>query len=146
MGLFSQIREDLIKALKQKDALVLETLRMVSASFNNEKIAQKKEAIDDKACLKILNQEAKKRKDSIQAFKKGGRQDLADKEKKEIEIIQQYLPQQLSEEAATDKIKKIIAGNSKLEFGPLMGKVMAELKGQADGNLVQKIVKQEISS
>lgn len=151
MGLFLQVNQDLKTALKQKEP-TLETLRMISAAFNYEKIALKKDELTDEECLKILNSEAKKRKDAMAAFKKGGRDELAVKEEQELAMIEKYLPQQLSEQDLTKIIKKIIKenpvnpDNPGQDFGPLMGKVMSEVKGQADGNLVQKILKAKISS
>ncbi|MFH0818870.1 MAG: GatB/YqeY domain-containing protein [Patescibacteria group bacterium] len=146
MSLFSQIKQDMIKAMKEKDALVLDTLRMVYSALKNEAIDQKKADISDQDCHKILAKEVKKRKDSITAYTAGGRKELAEKEQREIDIIQKYLPAQMSEQEIEIKIREIIKQNQGLAFGPLMGKVMGVLKGKADGQLVQKILKNQISS
>lgn len=142
MGLYQQINEDLKKAMKAQDAFLLGTLRMVSSSLKYKAI-DKKGDLTDEECLKVLASEAKKRKDAIAAFFKGGRAELADKEKKELALIQKYLPKPLSEEELRAIIKKVAKENAGLGFGPLMGKVMAQVKGKAEGNAVQKILKEE---
>jgi len=147
MSLFLQINEDIKAAQKSKDALVLSTLRMVSAAFKNEIIALKKRdenTLNDQECIGLLAKEAKKRKDSIKAYTQGNRPELAEKETQELAIIEKYLPKQLNEQEIADIIKKIIADNPDIDFGPLMGKIMGQLKGKADGQLVQKILKENI--
>jgi uncharacterized protein YqeY len=145
MGLFLKIQEDVKNALKEKKELELGVLRMVFAAFKNETINLKKAELAEDECLAVLKHEAKKRKDSIEAYTKGNRQELAEKEKQELAIIQKYLPQQLSEEEIKKKVQEIVAQNPGLAFGPLMGKVMAAMKNQADGKIVQQILKNEIS-
>ncbi|MFA6028100.1 MAG: GatB/YqeY domain-containing protein [Patescibacteria group bacterium] len=142
MSLYNQINDDLKKAMKAQDAFLLGTLRMVYSSMKYKAIDKKADLTDDD-CQKILASEAKKRKDSIAAFEKGNRPELAEKEKKELEIIKKYLPKQLSEEELRAIIVKVVAANAGLGFGPMMGKVMAQAKGKADGALVQKILKEE---
>lgn len=143
--IFSQIKEDSIKALKEKKELELSVLRMVFASFKNEAINLRKTELTDEECLALLKREAKKRRDSIVAYKKGNRPELAAKEEQELIIIQKYLPEQLSEDEIRKKIIEIIAQNPGLALGPLMGKAMASMKNSADGKSVQQILKNEIS-
>jgi len=94
--------------------------------------------------IEILVKEAKKRKEAAEIYNKGGRNDLAEKEKKELEIVQKYLPEQLSE-IEVEKIVKTVVEKSGVknikEFGRLMGEVMKELKGKADAKLVGEIIK-----
>lgn len=142
MALWQKLNDDVKNALKQKNELLLSTLRMIISALKYEKIKLQKEELTDEDCLKILMSEAKKRRDSISAYEKGNRQDLADKEKAELILIEQYLPKQLSEAELRIKIEEIINNNPDLAFGPLMGKVMAGVKGQADGKIVQQILKQ----
>lgn len=144
MPLAESLNQDLTQALKAKEALKIEVLRMLMASLKNEQINNKKEKLSDEEVLKILKREAKKREESIKAYTQGGRDELADKEKQELEILQKYLPEQLSEEDILKKIKTIKEKTGLDQFGPLMGKVMSELGAQADGSLVQKLLKQEL--
>jgi len=143
--IFAQIKADLTKALKEKKELELSVLRMAFASFKNETINLHKAELTDEECLTLLKREAKKRQDSIEAYKKGNRPELAQKEEQELVIIQKYLPKQLGEEEIRKKIQEIMAQNPGLAFGPLMGEVMASMKNLADGKLVQQILKNEIS-
>ncbi|MDD4606973.1 MAG: GatB/YqeY domain-containing protein [Patescibacteria group bacterium] len=147
MTLKDNIEQNIKNAMKSGDKFLVSTLRMVKSAIANYEIelrSSKKELTEDDV-LGVIIKEAKKRQDSIQAYEQGGRQDLADQEKKELEIIQQYLPAQLSE----DEVRKIIQntieslGNVSLQdFGKIMGAIMPKLKGQADGNLVNQIVKE----
>jgi len=144
MSLYTKINDQLKQAQKAKDSLVLNTLRMLVSAIKYQMIATKQD-LTDAEITKIVMQEAKKRKDAVAAFVKGGRPELAAKENEELSIIQQYLPQQLSEEELTKIIQKVIAANPGLNFGPLMGKVMAQASARAEGNTVQKILKIELS-
>jgi len=104
--------------------------------------------LTDDEIITVINKEVKQRKDSIAEYEKGGRADLADKEKQELEILQKYLPEQLSEDQAREIVKKVIA-DAKAgpeDFGKIMSQVMAQVKGRADGNLVSKILKEELAS
>jgi len=126
-------------------------LRMVLSSLHNKEIEKKGKGqepkLTEEETIEVLMSEAKKRKESIEAYLKGNRSDLADKEKKELEIITIYLPKQLSEE----EIKKIvqetiqkIGAQSEKDFGKVMGLLMKELKGKADTKLVSQIVKKSL--
>ena len=98
--------------------------------------------------IKLLNQQAKMRKDSIEMYENGGRQELADKEKAELEVIISFLPKQLTEEEVKDiamKIKNEIGASSPADMGKLIGAVMKQVTGKADGKLVQGIVKEILS-
>ena len=146
-----RIKEDLKEALKAGDGFRVGTLRMVLSSLHNKEIEKKGKGqepkLTEEETIEVLMSEAKKRKESIEAYLKGNRSDLADKEKKELEIITIYLPKQLSEE----EIKKIvqetiqkIGAQSEKDFGKAMGEVMKELKGKADASLVSQIVKENL--
>ncbi len=149
MSLLSQLEADLKQALLSKDKATVDLLRLMKAALKNEMIALKKTALTDDEVVKVLKREAKKRQDSIQQFTNGGRQDLADQEKKELALLEKYLPQQLPAE----EIKKIIqqvAGEmgeiAPSQFGMLMGAVMKKIGNQADGNLVSQLVKEFINA
>jgi hypothetical protein len=145
--LTQKISDDLKQAMRDKNAEKLSTLRMLQAALKNEAINLKKAELEDAEVNKIIKSEIKKRKDSIEAYQQGGREDLAASEMKEKELLESYLPAQLSVEEVTSKVQAVIAGLSedeKKNFGALMGRVMKELGDQADGNVVRQIV-QKIS-
>lgn len=137
-----KIEGDFKKALKQRDELRLSVLRMVLAAIKNMEIEEKGELKEDQI-TDVLSKEAKKRKDSIVAFRDAGREDLQKKEEEELVILEEYLPEALGE----DEIKKVISekisqldAKGPADMGKVMGAVMGELKGQADGEVVKKIV------
>lgn len=141
-NLEEKINEDFKNSLKEKDEQKLTLLRMVKSALKNEEI-QKKEKLSDEEIETVIKREIKKRKEAIELYQKGQREDLIQKEKAEIEILTNYLPEQMSEEEIKDKVEKIIqemGAEGKEDFGKVMGKVMTELKGRADGSLVSKIV------
>ena len=143
MSLQEKIKADYITAFKTKDPKK-DTLKLMQAAFKQVEIDERKE-LTDEDILAILKSESKKRQDSIAAYTEGNRPDLVAVEQTELEIIQAYLPEQLSEEAIKEAVQKIITdtgANSAADFGKVMGAAMAQLKNQADGNLVQKAVKE----
>jgi uncharacterized protein YqeY len=152
MELKEKIRLNLNSALKEKRTLEVLVLRQILAAILNkekEKRFKAKEEKDiqltDEEVIEVISSEAKKRRESIVEFEKGKRQDLVEKEKKELEILEKYLPEQLPEEEIRKLIKEAIEKTDAKEIKD-MGKVMAELmpkiKGKADGTLVSKIVKE----
>jgi len=148
MSTKGRIDQDLKKALMKKDELKVSVLRLLKSDIHNQEIAQKKKKLSDTEVQQVIFFEAKQHMDSVEAFQKGGRDDLLIKEKKELQIIEQYLPKQLSK----DEIKKIVQeiieslGNGEKNFGQVMGQVMQKVKGQADGKTVSRIVKESLSS
>jgi len=143
MTLKEKINKDLKEAMKLQDKVKLNTIRSIRALILEfEKSGSNKELSPDDE-IKMLSSAAKKRKESIEQYEKGGRQDLADQEKLELEIIQSYLPKQLSEEEILNKVKQFaeeIGAVSKTDFPKLMPVAVKNLKGQADGNAIRKIV------
>lgn len=145
-----KIKENIQAAMKSGDETVVSTLRMLLSSILNKEIAGKKDkSLNDEEIVEIIFSEAKKRKESIEQFRKGQREDLAKKEEAELEILKKYLPEQMSEE----EVKKIVkAGVEKVGAETIkdMGKVMAEVspkvKGKAEGGLVSKIVKEFLAA
>lgn len=109
---------------------------------------EKESQLTDEEIIEVLSSETKKRKESISEFKRGGRQDLVEKEKKELEILQGYLPEQLSEEELRKLVKEVInkVGAEQIkDMGKVMAELMPKLKGRADGNVVSTIVKEFLS-
>lgn len=141
MSLKSELDSKLKEAMIAHDEPIVSLLRMIKSSIKNSEISKGHE-LEDNEVLAVLEKEAKQRKDSISQFEAGGRSDLAEKEKSELVIIESYLPEKMSEEEITEIVKKKISELEGQDFGKIMGACMGELKGKADGALVQKIVKE----
>jgi uncharacterized protein len=149
MALKEKISDDLKAAMKSGDKLRLETLRTLRAALMEKEIALRGDgktvSPDDE--IATLNSAAKKRKESIEQFRAGGRNDLVDQETSELKIIQEYLPQQMGEadiKVAIEEVVKISGATSTADFGKVMPQVMKQLKGKADGKLIQELVKQRL--
>ncbi len=130
-----------------RDALTVDTIRMVRAQIKDAQIATGKE-LGDAETLAILNNAAKKRREAIEMYEKSSRVDLTEKERKELAIIEAYLPKQLSRTQIEDIVAGIIAevgASSTKDLGRVMGVAMQNLRGQADGKLVQDVVKNKLS-
>ena len=137
------IFNDMKKALKNKEKLRLSTLRMIRAAMKNAEIS-KREKLTENEIIAIIISNLKKVEESLDIFIKGQRPDLADKAKKEIEIMKEYLPERLSEEEIRKIVKETITKSnfkSLKDIGPAMREIMPQLKGKADGKLVNKIVR-----
>ncbi len=130
-----------------KNDLVRDTIRMFLSEVQRFEIDNKEE-VDDAKALQIINKMIKQRNDSISQFKEGGREDLADKEQQEVEILSKYKPEQLSEEDITEKVKSAIeetGAESMQDIGKVMGVLKSALTGSADMGLVSKIVKDQLA-
>lgn len=142
----NQILEDLKTAMKNQDKERLAVIRMVKGSIQMSEL-NKKHELSDEEVIEVISKEIKSRKDSINEFKKGGREDLIQKTQNEINILSEYLPKQLTEEEITEIIDAVF-NKVKPESSKDMGKVMKELKpqvsGKTDMGLVSKIVKNKI--
>ena len=142
MNIKERISQDIKKAMQEKNELPLLVLRGVNAVIQNKEIA-KKEELTDEEIVAVISGEAKKRKDSIEGFKKGGRDELVKKEEKELELLKNYLPEQMDEDQIKEEAKKVIAevgATGPQETGQVMKALMAKLQGKADGGMVGKIV------
>ena len=141
-GLRTQLRDDLKTAMRAKDVLRRDTIRLVEAAFKNAEI-EKRGDLTDPEVLAIIQKQVRQREDSIEQFEAGDRQDLADKERAEIAVLAGYLPAQMDREAITAAAKAVIArtgASGPTDKGKVMGPLMAELRGQADGRLVNTVV------
>ena len=153
-----KIQGDLQKAMIAKDELRLSTLRMLKSGIQYFEIAKSLTAgrrggagyeATDEDVIEVIGREIKKRKESIELYKKGGREELAQNEQKEIEILQNYLPEQISEEEVRKLIKETISqtGASTIaDIGKVMGTLMPKVKGKADSTLVSNLVRTALSS
>jgi hypothetical protein len=147
LALLSDIRKDLKQAMLDKNNLVRDTIRMFLAEVQRFEIDSKEEANDSKA-LQIITKMIKQRNDSISQFRDGGRNDLAEKEEQEIEILSKYKPKQLSEQEVTEKVKEAIessGASSMQDIGKVMGLLKSSLAGSADMGMVSKVVKEKLA-
>lgn len=146
MAISQQVDADLKAALKARDQAKTSCLRLIKAAFNHRAKELKRE-LEQEEEIKILGTLAKQRRDSIEQFTKGGRQDLADKEKAELALIELYLPAQLDEAGVNAVLDEVFAETqpqSAKDMGQVMKAAMARLQGQADGRLVSQLVRQRL--
>lgn len=135
------------EALRSKDERRKTTLRLALAAIHNAEIAKGK-ALEEGEVLAVLSKEAKQRRESAALFAEGGREDLVDQENKELEILTEYLPEQLSEAEIEARVREVIdevGATSAAQMGDVMRVLMPQMKGKADGQLVSTIVKRILS-
>jgi len=147
MSLRDQIPEDLKTALRGKKSLDLLVLRMLQAAIKNREIDKKGE-LNDEEIVQVVSSEIKKRRDAIEEFTKVSREDAAEAEQLEINILMKYMPEQLSEEEVASKVQELVAGSGAAglkDLGIAMKVVMPELKGKADGKLINKYVREQLA-
>ncbi|EKE07114.1 MAG: hypothetical protein ACD_18C00182G0002 [uncultured bacterium] len=147
MSLIETIQKSQLEARKNKNKERLSVMQVVLSVLKNESIAKQKE-LSDVEVVEVLQKQVKQLNDAMQDFVKGNRQDLVDQTTKEIEIISEYLPEQLSEEEVMTEVQKIVSEMGEVtssDFGKVMSGAMAKLKGRADGNTVGKVVKQVLT-
>jgi len=138
-----RLLNDIIKAMKEQNKEVLSVLRMAKGAMQLEEI-NKKEELNDEEVITIISKQIKTRKESIEEFKKGNRQDLIDQTEAEIKILEVYLPEQLSEEEIIKVIDEEISKLDTPNIGSVMGAVTPLLKGKADMGLVSRLVKKKL--
>ncbi len=147
MSLKEKLMEDLKTSMKNKDTIRKNTITMVRAAIKQIEVDQRKD-VQDEEILEIISKQAKERRLAIEDFKRGSREDLVSQTEAEIEILLQYLPQQLTEDEVeqivVETIKEINATSMK-DIGLIMKAVMPKVKGKTDGNIVNKVVKKIFS-
>lgn len=149
MSLAEQIKSDLGQSIRQKDSLRCSTLRLLLSSIHNAEIDKQHKALDDAGIIEVVAREAKKRRESIEAYEKGNRPDLVAQEKKELEILSGYLPKQMSRDDIIAAAQKVIAdtgAHGPGDKGKVMGQLMPQTKGKADGKAVSDIVSELLSN
>lgn len=148
MNLKQKLAEDLKSAMKSADRATVGVLRLLLSALQNKEIEKRTGNIEmtDEDVLRVILSEAKKRKDSIDIFHRGGREDLALKEKEELSIIEKYLPEQLSVEEIEKAVDRVLAALPKKDFGAAMKEATRELRGKADSRLVAEIIKKKLPS
>ena len=148
MGLKAQLLQDMKEAMRAKDKLRLSTIRMINSLIKNAEIEKRGELTDDEI-IQLLMKYAKQRKEAIEMYEKGGRQDLVEKEKAELAVVESYLPKQMSEEEIRELVKEAIeatGASSPKDIGKVMQHVMPKVKGRADGSVVNKIVREMLAN
>lgn len=148
MPLQETIQKDALVAAKAGKAVEADILKMVLASLKNARIANNNEDLGEEEEIKVVFAEAKKVKDSIEQYKKGGREDLMKREEEQLLVIERYLPAQADEDEIRNIVEKVIGDTGAANMGHMgmvMGAVMKELQGKADGSVVSAVVKDMLS-
>ncbi len=138
MPIQAQLQEDLKQAMRAKDATRRSVLRYLRSEIHNAEISQQKE-LDDEGVLAVLSRQAQQRRDSIEAYESANRQDLVEREKDELAIILEYLPQQLMRSEIDDLVEQAIAdsgASGPADMGKVMGRLMPQVRGRAEGREV----------
>lgn len=142
------IRADMTAAMRARDTGRRDTLRLLIAALDNARIAAGHD-LDDQEAVVALQREARQRRDSIEEYQKGGRDDLAEREQAELDIISAYLPDELSEEeirAAIDEVVAEVGAGGPGDLGKVMGPLMGRVRGRADGRRVNELVRERLAS
>jgi uncharacterized protein YqeY len=151
MSIQETIISDMKSAMKAKDQDKLRVLRSLKTAIMEKEISERKAGeanLNDEQVTQVLMKAAKQRKDSIEQFEEAGRDDLASKERVELEIIESYLPEMMGEEEIRELVQrriKELGATSMSDMGKVMGALMPEVKGKADGSLVNKVVREELN-
>ncbi len=143
-----KLSDDLKQAMRSGDTIKRGAIRMLMAAINNAEIARQAK-LEDSDIFGVIAKEVRQRRESIEAFKQGNRQDLVDKEEAELAILQEYLPQQMTREEVVEAARKVIAevgAEGPGDKGKVMPVLMAQLKGQADGREINEVVSELLSS
>lgn len=147
-SIFERLQADMVKAMKEKDAETLSTLRMLKAGLMEAKTARSKDAVlsaDEE--IEVLQRYVKKRRETIEINAKAGRADLNASEEREIAVTQKYLPEAIGEDALLEIVKQAVASTGATgpkEMGKVIAAVMAQVKGRAEGSTVSRLVKQAL--
>lgn len=146
MTLKEKILSDLKEAMKAGQAKRRDTLRLLDSAIKNSEIEKKKRetGLSDEEVVEVIARAVKQRQDSIKQFEEGGRPELAENEKEELEILMPYLPEQLSPDEVVEIAKVVISesgAQGAADLGKVMGQIMSKVKGKADGNMVREIAK-----
>jgi uncharacterized protein YqeY len=147
LKLIEQIQEDLKRSMKAKDGNRVSVLRLLLSSIRNREI-EKRDVLDDDEVLAEITSSAKRRRESMEAFKEGDRMDLVEKEEAELVILQEYLPELLSPDEIRNVVQEVVeavSATTASDLGKVMKELMPRLGGKADGKLVNEIVREVLS-
>ena len=146
--MLERLRNDLTTAMKARDAVTLRVLRMVLADAHNRKIAKREDLSDDEV-VEVLQRGVKQRQEAAEQFENGGRQDRADDERAEIEVLRGYLPEQLDGDELAAAVHQVIAdigATSPSDMGRVMGELMSRHKGRLDGKAANAVVRDKLQN
>ena len=147
MAVKETLTNDLKDAMRQRDAVRRDTIRLLLSAIGYEEKAKRTDALEDDAIIQVLSKQAQQRRDSIEAYRKGDRPDLVAKEEAELAIVTQYLPQPLTPEEVEAIVQSVIADTGATgpqDMGKVMGKIMPQVRGRADGKQVSALVSQTL--
>ncbi|MDJ0754679.1 MAG: GatB/YqeY domain-containing protein [Ardenticatenaceae bacterium] len=148
MGLRDQLNQDLKEAMRARDNAVRDTLRLILAAVKQADVDQQT-TLDDEGVQTLLMKQAKQRQESITAYEEAGREDLAAPERQELLVIEKYLPKMMSRDeimALATQIVAEVGGDGPRAMGAVMGKIMPQVKGKADGRLVNEVVRELLAA
>lgn len=148
MTMKSRLVDDLKQAMRDKDALRRDTIRYLRSEIRNQEIRDRKE-LDDAGVIQVLSRQAQQRRDSIEIYRDAGRRDLVDKEESELSVIVAYLPQQMTGDEIADLVRQVVAdvgATGPGDMGKVMGAIMPQVRGKAEGREVNAIVQQTLRS
>lgn len=144
----NKIREDLKQAQLNRDEVKVSTLRLLISELTYAKVAKKVETLSDEDLISVIQKAVKQRKESIESFKKGAREDLASKEEAELAILQTYLPEQISDEELTSLVRESIneiGATSMADMGKVIGLVIGKVGQKAEGSRVSALVRENLT-
>jgi len=144
VNLYQQIQSDIKETFKNNQLERREVLRYLYSLLQNEEV-KLGDKFNDKSALAVLHKEMKRKKESLEMFEKAERENLVKNQKMEISILQEYLPKMMTEQELEEIVKRITIGEGNPSFGVIMGKVMQEVKGRADGKIVLQVVQRMVS-
>jgi len=151
-SILDRVKQDLTDAMKAQDDVRRRALRSLRAALANKEIAKRRagadSSLEDQEELAVVQKQVKQRRDSIEQYEEADRDDLAQKEREEIEVLEDYLPDRLSDEELAERLDALIdevGATSMADMGPVMGRAMDELRGRVDGNRVREMVQDRLS-
>ena len=148
MTMKSKLNDDLKQAMRDKDTLRRDVIRYMRSEIRNQEIRDQKE-LDDAGVIQVLSRQAQQRKDSMQVYKDADRQDLADKEESELSVILAYLPQQMTRDEIVELVSRVVGevgASGPADMGKVMGAIMPQVRGKAEGREVNAIVQETLRS
>lgn len=148
MMMKTRLTDDMKQAMRDRDVLRRDVIRYLRSEVRNQEIRDQKE-LDDAGVIQVLSRQAQQRRDSIEVYRDADRQDLVEKEESELSVILSYLPQQMTSEEITDLVQQVVAevgASGPADMGKVMGAIMPQMRGKAEGREVNTIVQQTLRS
>ena len=148
MTMQTRLNDDMKQAMRDRDVLRRDVIRYLRSEVKNQEIRDQKE-LDDAGVIQVLSRQAQQRRDSIEAYRDADRQDLVDKEESELSVIMAYLPQQMTQEEIAALVHQVVAevgASGPADMGKVMGAIMPQVRGKAEGREVNAIVQQTLRS